>query len=141
MLFLFLQEGWKLVAPVCKAYFSKVQALYKANPYHNNTHAADVTQTSGVILTALDNHLSSSSSSADCAPSCSSNCSSSRQDSSRADNSNNHANGSSNSGGSGGAAGQLSAGMSKLEKFSVIFASIVHDLAHPGVNNYYLVSI
>ena len=62
------------------------------NPYHNNTHAADVTQTAGVILQALKAYMA-----------------------------------------------RAGRPLSKLEIFCVIFASAVHDLGHPGVNNDFLI--
>jgi hypothetical protein len=85
--------------------------MYQGNPYHNNTHAADVTQTSGVIMRSLNDHLRSSSG-------CKLHNSNSSEQQGKA----------------------AAAGLSKLEKFAIIFASAVHDLAHPGVSNQYLVS-
>eukprot|EP00775_Hariotina_reticulata_P002156 gene2156-2474_t len=82
-----LLNGWKLEPDKVVAYFLKVEEIYRANPYHNKTHAADVTQTAAVIMQALDQDLS----------------------------------------------------LSKLEAFSIIFASAVHDLGHPGVNNAFLI--
>jgi hypothetical protein len=107
---------------VCERFFSRVEATYRPNPYHNNTHAADVTQTAGVILKSLSDHLGSSSG-------CYGGGSSAATASSSAPD-------------GGGSAGSSSkAGLSKLERFAVIFASVVHDLGHPGVNNYFLVGL
>ena len=117
-----------------------VENMYKPNPYHNNTHAADVTQTAGVIMRALDMHLRSNSSisnngcsGCNCCPSC---CCANNKAALPA----------SNGGGVPGAATQSSSnsssaepGLSKLERFAIIFASAVHDLRHPGVNNMFLV--
>jgi hypothetical protein len=63
---------------------------YRPNPYHNSTHAADVTQAAACILQSV------------------------RQ--------------------------SLPGGLTQLELFSVIVAAAVHDLAHPGVNNDFLVN-
>ncbi|KAI8463225.1 MAG: hypothetical protein J3K34DRAFT_381092 [Monoraphidium minutum] len=83
-----LLDGWMLDRATVERYFAAVEAAYKQNPYHNNTHAADVTQTAAVIM----RHT--------------------------------HA-------GEGGGGG-----LSKMERFCVIFASAVHDLGHPGVNDF-----
>jgi hypothetical protein len=74
-------------------YIAQVESVYRMeNPYHNNTHAADVTQTAGVILQALKTYMA-----------------------------------------------RAGRPLSKLEIFCVIFASAVHDLGHPGVNNDFLI--
>lgn len=61
---------------------------YKQNPYHNNTHAADVTQTAAVIMRSLEQQIG---------------------------------------------------GLTKLERFAVIISAAVHDMAHPGLNNDFLI--
>lgn len=48
-----LLDGWLLDRPKVEAYLTAVEGLYQANPYHNKTHAADVTQTSGIIMCSL----------------------------------------------------------------------------------------
>ena len=87
------QDGWGLDRARVAAYLATVEAMYKPNPYHNATHAADVTQTAGVALLALHRHLES----------------------------------------------RAGRGLDKLERFAIILSSAVHDLAHPGVNNSYLI--
>lgn len=87
------QDGWRLDRARVAAYLATVEAMYKPNPYHNATHAADVTQTAGVALLALHRHLES----------------------------------------------RAGRGLDKLERFAIILSSAVHDLAHPGVNNSYLI--
>ena len=52
-----LQDGWLLDRPTVERYLTRVEGMYLRNPYHNNTHAADVTQTSGVIMSALNDWL------------------------------------------------------------------------------------
>lgn len=117
-----------------------VETMYKPNPYHNNIHAADVTQTAGVIMKALDMHLRSNSSvgsnsncsGCNCCPSC---CCVNNKAALPV----------SNGGAVPGQAAQsnnsssVEPGLSKLERFAVIFASAVHDLSHPGVNNMFLI--
>lgn len=117
------QDDWLLERDVCERFFSRVEAMYRPNPYHNNTHAADVTQTAGVILKSLSDHLGSSSSSG-CCGSGGSAAAATAAGSSAPDSSS-----------------SSKAGLSKLERFAVIFASVVHDLGHPGVNNYFLVGV
>lgn len=112
-----LQDGWLLERPVVERYFGRVETMYVPNPYHNNTHAADVTQTSGVIMRSLNDHLRSSSGGGGGSGACKK-CNAGSK-----------------------ALKAAAAGLSKLEKFAIIFASAVHDLAHPGVNNQYLVSV
>lgn len=83
------QDAWKLDRQVVVRYLNSIEKLYHANPYHNNIHAADVTQTAAVIMRALSQ--------------------------------------------------QLPGGLSPLERLSIILAAAVHDLAHPGVNNDFLI--
>lgn len=136
-----LQDGWLLDRPTVERYLTHVEKMYKPNPYHNNTHAADVTQTAGVIMKALDMHLRSSSSSnsscyssckgCNCCPNC---CCAASNKAAVADSNGSpqiHANSNNTS--------NSEAGLSKLERFAIILASAVHDLGHPGVNNVFLV--
>lgn len=44
------QDGWLLNRKKIINYLLRVESEYKPNSYHNNTHAADVTQTAVVIL-------------------------------------------------------------------------------------------
>lgn len=67
----------------------RVEQEYNPNSYHNNTHAADVTQTAAVILGSFKKQVKE---------------------------------------------------ISKLEYFSIIVASAVHDLGHLGVNNDFLIN-
>jgi hypothetical protein len=122
-------------------YFSRVEAMYKANPYHNNIHAADVTQTAGVIMASLNQHLSTHAADASsgspitggpCGCCFSLNHGNGPSTSSSSSSNSSNVNNSSGCGGRG-------QGLSKLERFAVILASAVHDLAHPGVNNAFLV--
>lgn len=121
-------------------YLTQVEKLYNQNPYHNSTHAADVTQTAGMIMQALDSHLRSGSNSSsnicsgcNCCASCccvnnkvaasaASNGSAAQQSTSAS--SNNSSN---------------EPGLGKLERFAIILASAVHDLGHRGVNNMFLI--
>jgi hypothetical protein len=143
--------------------------MYKPNPYHNNTHAADVTQTAGVIMCSLDARLrygssdGSASSSSSCYSSCCGNLGAGPMGSKLANAfaccTLPHAKAAATPAAAAAqappsaAAGnpaqppqQLAAagstgggGLSKLERFAVILASAVHDLGHPGVNNAFLV--
>lgn len=116
-----VQDDWYLDRRTMGNYLLLVESTYKTNPYHNSVHAADVAQTSNVIFTSADAILSmpSSSSSSHYCQTCGT----------IAD--------SSSSAAAAGAAG--AAGLTKPEKFSIIFSSAIHDLAHPGVNNAFLV--
>jgi hypothetical protein len=71
-------------------FLAALEQHYRPNPYHNSTHAADVTQAAACILQSV----------CQCLP----------------------------------------GGLTQLEVFSVIVAAAVHDLAHPGVNNDFLVN-
>ncbi len=70
-------------------YLLRVEREYNPNSYHNNTHAADVTQTAVVITESFKKQVKH---------------------------------------------------VSKLEYFSIIIASAVHDLGHLGVNNDFLIN-
>lgn len=141
-----------------EGYLTEVEGVYKANPYHNNTHAADVTQTAGVILTALNQWLrtpiincinnssgNGSRSSNNCG--CFSPASGPVQPCGNSPtplvpapaNSVIVHNGGSNSSQGGGAAPASGPGLRKIEIFAIILASAIHDLGHPGVNNAFLV--
>jgi hypothetical protein len=161
-----LQDGWLLDRPTVEAYLMRVESMYKPNPYHNNTHAADVTQTAGVIMCSLDARLRSGSSqgSASSSGNCSSSCCvigsgggvGSKLGNAFACCALPHAKVAAAAAAAlappGAAAGNpaqpppLAAvgstgggGLSKLERFAIILASAVHDLGHPGVNNAFLV--
>lgn len=196
VLFVDWQNGWKLDPNKVVAYFLKVEEIYRANPYHNKTHAADVTQTAAMIMQALDQGLLCPSSS-----SCSHNSNHHQeqlhlhlQPSLQPQHHHQHQDNSPSSsttaakvgcfarccGGSSSAAVAPSVSskqqeqqqpesqpqlqqqqpqshllpskgcgcrrlrrvlqsLSKLEAFSIIFASAVHDLGHPGVNNAFLI--
>ena len=45
-----MQDGWVLNRKKVINYLLRVEAEYRPNSYHNNTHASDVTQTAVVIL-------------------------------------------------------------------------------------------
>eukprot|EP00879_Flechtneria_rotunda_P009756 GHRR01010206.1.p1 GENE.GHRR01010206.1~~GHRR01010206.1.p1 ORF type:complete len:373 (+),score=154.98 GHRR01010206.1:405-1523(+) len=122
-----LQDGWLLDRHKVEAYLTAAERMYKPNPYHNNTHAADVTQTAGVIFTSLDQHLRRRSNSDDCF--CNGTTANGAVSNNSAADSKQQHNSSSSVG----------AGLSKLERFAIILASAVHDLGHPGVNNPFLI--
>uniref|UniRef100_A0A7R9Z267 PDEase domain-containing protein n=1 Tax=Chlamydomonas euryale TaxID=1486919 RepID=A0A7R9Z267_9CHLO len=52
-----LLDGWKLDRGTVERFLRRVEAEYLDNPYHNAIHAADVTQTSAVILASLQKQL------------------------------------------------------------------------------------
>lgn len=52
-----LLEGWKLNRSTVAAFMRRVEEEYNPNPYHNNTHAADVTQTAAIILKGFQREL------------------------------------------------------------------------------------
>ena len=54
------QDGWLLDRATVERFFAAAEAQYNANPYHNAAHAADVAQTTAVILRHLDAFLRSS---------------------------------------------------------------------------------
>lgn len=153
-----LLDGWLLDRRVVEGYLTEVEGVYKANPYHNNTHAADVTQTAGVIMTALNqwlctpiiNCINNSSGNGgrsinNCG--CFSPVSGSVQPCDNSPtplvpapaNSAFVQNSGSNSSHGGGAAPASGPGLRKIERFAIILASAIHDLGHPGVNNAFLV--
>lgn len=163
-----LLDGWLLDRPVVEAYLTRVESMYKPNPYHNNTHAADVTQTAGVIMCALDARLryGSSDGSASSSSSCCSSCCNvgggavgSKLANAFACCTLPHAKAAATaavaaaqappSAAAGNPAqppqplaasgGSPGGGLAKLERFAIILASAVHDLGHPGVNNAFLV--
>lgn len=83
-----MQAGWKLSKWKVENFLYELELRYcKDNPYHNNTHAADVVQASYAIWNA--SRLPQ---------------------------------------------------LSKLELFSLIIASAVHDVEHPGVNNDFMIN-
>mmetsp|Transcript_9866 Transcript_9866/g.18415 ORF Transcript_9866/g.18415 Transcript_9866/m.18415 type:complete len:374 (-) Transcript_9866:3381-4502(-) len=84
-----LLDGWKLNRKTLVNFLLRVESEYLPNSYHNNTHAADVTQTAVVILESFRKQVKN---------------------------------------------------ISKLEEFSIIIASAVHDLGHLGVNNDFLIN-
>jgi hypothetical protein len=191
------QNGWKLDPEKVVAYFLKVEEIYRTNPYHNKTHAADVTQTAAVIMQALDQGLMHPSSSSSCShnsnhlqeqlhlqvPSLQPQPQHQHQDNNSPSSSRAAAKvgcfarccGVSSSAavapsvsskqqeqqqqppesqpqpqqppanvlpGKGCGCRRMQRvlqSLSKLEAFSIIFASAVHDLGHPGVNNAFLI--
>lgn len=85
-----LLDHWKLDRATVQRFLAALETQYRHdNPYHNNTHAADVTQTAAVILRSLQQQLPD---------------------------------------------------LTPLEVFSIILASAIHDLGHPGVNNDFLIN-
>ncbi|GLC54408.1 hypothetical protein PLESTB_000860400 [Pleodorina starrii] len=84
-----LLDGWRLDRAKVVNFLLRVESEYNPNSYHNNTHAADVTQTTAVILESFKKQVKE---------------------------------------------------ISKLEYFSVVIASAVHDLGHLGVNNDFLIN-
>ncbi|EFJ51091.1 3'5'-cyclic nucleotide phosphodiesterase [Volvox carteri f. nagariensis] len=84
-----LLDGWLLDRAKVVNFLLRVEQEYNPNSYHNNTHAADVTQTAAVILESFKKQVKE---------------------------------------------------IPKLEYFSIIIASAVHDLGHLGVNNDFLIN-
>jgi calcium/calmodulin-dependent 3',5'-cyclic nucleotide phosphodiesterase len=85
-----LQESWKVNRRKAENFIREVERQYRhANPYHNNTHAADVTQTAAMVLRGLTKQIED---------------------------------------------------FPKVEILALIIAAAVHDLAHPGVNNDFLIN-
>jgi hypothetical protein len=117
------QDGWLLDRGTMERYLTAAEAEYNANPYHNNIHAADVAQTSAVIMRAADAHLRRAGGG--------------ESDSGGGDEAADS--GAAGSSGGGEDRGPSGRGLTRLERFSVIFASAVHDLGHPGLNNDFLV--
>lgn len=60
-----LLDGWRVDRATVERFLLQVESEYKGtnmkdrkdNPYHNNIHAADVTQTTAIILRSLSKHL------------------------------------------------------------------------------------
>lgn len=52
-----LLEGWRVDRKTMEAFLHIVEREYVPNSYHNNIHAADVTQTAAIILKSLALHL------------------------------------------------------------------------------------
>jgi hypothetical protein len=110
-------------------YFEAVEAAYNNNPYHNNTHAADVTQTAAVIMRFTHDFLAMATAPPQqqqqlqqqhravvgVAPALAPLPPTAEEEE------------------------EEDRGLSRLERFCVIFASAVHDLGHPGVNNDFLI--
>lgn len=132
---LLLQDGWLLDRPTVERYLTRVESLYNSNPYHNNIHAADVTQTAAVMMTALDMHLRSGCQKCSSCPTAAHATNILGVDSCTVQILQQSANSNSDSS----CKCSSSHGLSKLECFAIIFASAVHDLGHPGVNNAFLV--
>lgn len=51
-----MQDGWKVNRTKVTNYLLRVESEYNQTSYHNNTHAADVTQTAIVILESIKKH-------------------------------------------------------------------------------------
>jgi hypothetical protein len=84
-----VQDGWKLQRQQVVAFLQALERHYRPNPYHNSTHAADVTQAAAIILRSLRTGVT---------------------------------------------------GITQLEVCACILGAAVHDLAHPGVNNDFLIN-
>jgi 3'5'-cyclic nucleotide phosphodiesterase len=84
------QEGWKVNRKKAENFIREIERHYvRSNPYHNNTHAADVAQTAAILLKGISSQVTE---------------------------------------------------FPKVEMFALIIAAAVHDLAHPGVNNDFLIN-
>lgn len=143
-----LQDGWLLDRATVEKYLTKVEGMYRPNPYHNKIHAADVTQTAAVIMSALDMHLRSDGSSKPASGngcqkcSCGPGCCCAVAAKGPAALSNGHSPAASPrqpASNSSSVSSSAEPGLSKLERFAIILASAIHDLGHPGVNNVFLV--
>jgi hypothetical protein len=53
-----LLDGWKVDRRKMSNFLIQIESAYVANSYHNNTHAADVTQTAAVIMHSFRKHVS-----------------------------------------------------------------------------------
>lgn len=84
-----VQDGWRLQRQQVVAFLQALERHYRPNPYHNSTHAADVTQAAAIILRSLRTGVT---------------------------------------------------GITQLEVCACILGAAVHDLAHPGVNNDFLIN-
>lgn len=51
------QDGWKVNRKTIENFLLNVEAEYRPNAYHNNIHAADVTQTSCIIMESYAKHV------------------------------------------------------------------------------------
>lgn len=51
------QEGWRADRKTVEAFLHLVEREYLPNSYHNNIHAADVTQTAAIIMQSVALHL------------------------------------------------------------------------------------
>ncbi len=52
-----LQEGWRVDRQTVENYLHLVEREYLPNSYHNNIHAADVTQSAAIIMQSVKLHL------------------------------------------------------------------------------------
>jgi hypothetical protein len=108
------QDDWLLDRATTSAYLRACERTYRAqNPYHNNTHAADVTQTAACLLRAFSEAAAAAAADGTAAGSKKGTTTSSPS--------------------------TPPPPPDKLERFCVLLASAVHDLGHPGVNNDFLV--
>lgn len=102
-----LLEGWHLDPKVVHQFLSAVEAAYlRGNPYHNNVHAADVTQAAALIMRAIGGDMAAAAA---------------RRRGQQQQ--------------------QEEAGLSRIERFSLLVAAVIHDLGHPGVNNDFLIKV
>lgn len=154
-----LLDGWLLDRATVERFFEAAEAQYRPNPYHNAAHAADVAQTTAVILKHLDDFLRSPRSEGGGGGGGGSSASSAAVAASTAGYGGAAAAAGSSGGGGGGAGGAQqqqqqpststsgggaegedgSPGLTRMERFCAIFAAAIHDLGHPGLNNDFLV--